>query len=71
MWPYHKLVCGQRAHPFRLPPFSESEAEIAIDMLTAKPTDPRLIHFQAAAKQVSWLLLFLYDLSLNRGALIP
>lgn len=24
--PAHKLVCGERCHPFRLPPFSREEA---------------------------------------------
>ncbi|GAA5987476.1 hypothetical protein JCM10908_001971 [Rhodotorula pacifica] len=26
IWPFHRLVCGDRAHPFRLPTFSPEEA---------------------------------------------
>ncbi|GAA5987479.1 hypothetical protein JCM10908_001972 [Rhodotorula pacifica] len=35
-WPVHRLVCGDRAHPFRLPPFSQEEAELLIFRLFAK-----------------------------------
>lgn len=28
IWPGHKLVCGENAHPFQLPPFSEAEASL-------------------------------------------
>lgn len=28
-WPAHKVVCGDRANPFRLPPFSRREADQA------------------------------------------
>ncbi|POY74265.1 hypothetical protein BMF94_2703 [Rhodotorula taiwanensis] len=27
VWSTHKLVCGKRAHPFKLPPFSQQEAD--------------------------------------------
>jgi hypothetical protein len=27
IWPFHRLVCGDRSHPFKLPPFSKEEAK--------------------------------------------
>ncbi|KAG0658230.1 hypothetical protein C6P46_005889 [Rhodotorula mucilaginosa] len=32
----HKLVCGERSHPFRLPPFSREEADVVL-MCAALP----------------------------------
>ncbi|GAA5990817.1 hypothetical protein JCM10908_000031 [Rhodotorula pacifica] len=37
IWPYHRLVCGERSHPFKLPPFSKEEAEIACTRATEVP----------------------------------
>ncbi|TKA51987.1 hypothetical protein B0A53_05071 [Rhodotorula sp. CCFEE 5036] len=28
IWPFHRLVCGDRSHPFKLPPFSKEEAKV-------------------------------------------
>ncbi|GAA5992887.1 hypothetical protein JCM10908_001391 [Rhodotorula pacifica] len=30
IWPYHRLVCGKRAHPFHLPPFDPEEAMLLV-----------------------------------------
>ncbi|GAA5868661.1 hypothetical protein JCM3774_003618 [Rhodotorula dairenensis] len=33
VWPYHRLVCGERAHPFRLPVYSQEEADVLLERL--------------------------------------
>ncbi|GAA5990815.1 hypothetical protein JCM10908_000030 [Rhodotorula pacifica] len=37
IWPYHRLVCGERSHPFRLPPFSKEEADVTYTRATELP----------------------------------
>lgn len=34
IWPIHKLVCGKRAHPFRLPGFLQEEADAVFRRIT-------------------------------------
>lgn len=38
MWPFHKLTCGERAHPFKLPRFDQGEALMAHHRLTNSTT---------------------------------
>ncbi|GAA5990804.1 hypothetical protein JCM10908_000024 [Rhodotorula pacifica] len=40
-WPYHRLVCGERAHPFLLPPFSQKEARELVSRLAEQPKTPQ------------------------------
>ncbi|POY73702.1 hypothetical protein BMF94_3239 [Rhodotorula taiwanensis] len=37
VWPFHRLVCGERAHPFALPPFSQEEADLLLDRVKSRP----------------------------------
>ncbi|GAA5990813.1 hypothetical protein JCM10908_000029 [Rhodotorula pacifica] len=44
IWPYHRLVCGERAHPFCLPPFDQREAMLVLGRAYAEdgPAEARL-----------------------------
>lgn len=42
VWPYHRLVCGERAHPFRLPVYSQEEADVLLDRLREPANTPEL-----------------------------
>lgn len=42
IWPYHRLVCGERAHPFRLPVYSQEEADVLLERLREPANTPEL-----------------------------
>lgn len=42
VWPYHRLVCGERAHPFRLPVYSQEEANVLLKRLREPANTPEL-----------------------------
>lgn len=42
VWPYHRLVCGERAHPFRLPIYSQEEADVLLERLREPANKPEL-----------------------------
>ncbi|GAA5988143.1 hypothetical protein JCM10908_002083 [Rhodotorula pacifica] len=46
LWPYHRLVCGDRAHPFRLPAYSQEEADVLLERLRKTTTQPELCALQ-------------------------
>ncbi|GAA5880632.1 hypothetical protein JCM3774_000559 [Rhodotorula dairenensis] len=39
VWPAHKLVCGKNAHPFRVPVFTQEEADTILSWSQAAPTN--------------------------------
>lgn len=41
IWPFHRLVCGDRSHPFKLPPFSKEEAEVTYARTVDLPESAR------------------------------
>ncbi|GAA5866803.1 hypothetical protein JCM3774_001806 [Rhodotorula dairenensis] len=46
IWPFHRVVCGERAHPFRLPPLSEEEVQVCVARLTCLPENEEDVRTQ-------------------------
>ncbi|GAA5990917.1 hypothetical protein JCM10908_000081 [Rhodotorula pacifica] len=47
VWRFHRLVCGERSHPFRLPPFSREEADLLLQRLSQAPTESKEAELQS------------------------
>lgn len=47
VWPFHRLVCGERAHPFHPPPFSQDEVGLLLKRLAQASNGSRQASLQA------------------------
>lgn len=50
VWPVHKLVCGERAHPFVLSPFEQSEADRIVKVFATRAGDEVEASLQSLAR---------------------
>ncbi|GAA5990819.1 hypothetical protein JCM10908_000032 [Rhodotorula pacifica] len=42
VWPYHRQVCGDKAHPFKLPAFTKGEADLLFKSFTTPAPDAQV-----------------------------
>ncbi|POY74288.1 hypothetical protein BMF94_2726 [Rhodotorula taiwanensis] len=52
VWSTHKLVCGDRAHPFKLPPFSQEEADYIAQQCVVATETPQAEWLQAELRRL-------------------
>ncbi|KAG0657140.1 hypothetical protein C6P46_006637 [Rhodotorula mucilaginosa] len=54
LWPAHKLVCGSHAHPFRLPSFTQAEADSILQWVQTPPSSAWQCEVHARFYESCW-----------------